>query len=381
MKPLVTERLPSAVQTARSQASVLLDLLRGLAALLVLLAHWRNFLFVDYDQLTPAARHWMLPIYAASSTGHAAVIIFFVLSGYLVSGSVFRLFDRNAWSWKTYLTHRLVRLWVVLLPGLMLCALCDSIGLRSGWAPLLYAGAGPNHMTPNVAQFLTPKLFVSNLLFVQTILTPIFGSDGALWSLAFEFWYYILFACGISAIRGRGLLSRVLFVIAFVAVGCFVRGAILDEFPIWLMGTALALLPPPRLPAWSRYVAALVYIAIFFTIYRIPLPGFVADYILATCTFLLLWILLSAHENATTGAPATWISSKLAGFSYTLYVVHMPFLLLLTAAFAGEQRGQGTAPNVVKALGILFLVLAYAYVIAWLTEARTSTLRRWVERH
>ncbi len=33
-------------------ASVLLDLLRGLAALLVLLGHWRNLLFMDYPQLT-----------------------------------------------------------------------------------------------------------------------------------------------------------------------------------------------------------------------------------------------------------------------------------------------------------------------------------------
>lgn len=33
-------------------ASVLLDLLRGLAALLVLFGHWRNLLFIDYPQLT-----------------------------------------------------------------------------------------------------------------------------------------------------------------------------------------------------------------------------------------------------------------------------------------------------------------------------------------
>jgi peptidoglycan/LPS O-acetylase OafA/YrhL len=124
-----------------------------------------------------------------------------------------------------------------------------------------------------------------------------------------------------------------------------------------------------------------VYAAIFFTVYRVPLSGFAADYILAVFTFTLLWILLSARENSVPESASTRISSELAGFSYTLYVVHMPFLLLLTAACAGEQRWQGTAQNVSKALGILFLSIVYAYVVAWLTESRTGTLRRWLERH
>ena len=40
--------------TIRRLLGVYHTLLRGLAALLVLLAHWRNFLFVDYDQLCTA---------------------------------------------------------------------------------------------------------------------------------------------------------------------------------------------------------------------------------------------------------------------------------------------------------------------------------------
>jgi peptidoglycan/LPS O-acetylase OafA/YrhL len=380
MKPLVSGPPSSTEHAARPQASVLLDLVRGLAALLVLLAHWRNFLFVDYEQLSPSARHWMLPIYGVTSTGHAAVIIFFVLSGYLVSGSVFRLFARNAWSWKTYLTHRLVRLWVVLLPGLALCALCDSIGVRSHWAPLLYSGRGSNHMTPNVAEFLTPRLFFSNLLFLQTILTPIFGSDGALWSLAFEFWYYILFALGISAIRGRRLIPRVFFAIGCLAVAYFVRGAILHDFPIWLAGTALAMVPPPRLPAWTLPVATLFYAVIFFCVFRVPLPALAGDYLLTIFTVAFLWVLLSARKSVNPNSLGTRTSAQLAGFSYTLYVVHMPFLLLLTAAFAGDVRWQGTPQNVIRAIGILLVTLAYSYTIAWFTEFRTSSVRRWIER-
>lgn len=82
----VTIEKPSFKDTT---ASVLLDLLRGLAALLVLLGHWRNLLFIDYPQLTAHKAMLAVP-YILSSAGHQAVVIFFVLSGYLISGSVFR---------------------------------------------------------------------------------------------------------------------------------------------------------------------------------------------------------------------------------------------------------------------------------------------------
>ena len=115
----------------KSKASVLLDLVRALAALLVLVEHWRNLFFIDYPQIQ-AHRAAFAPVYLLTSAGHQAVVIFFVLSGYLISGSVFRTLDRNNWSWQTYLVHRLLRLWIVLIPGLLLCALWDAIGIHSG---------------------------------------------------------------------------------------------------------------------------------------------------------------------------------------------------------------------------------------------------------
>lgn len=102
-----------------STASVLLDLVRGLAALLVLLSHWKVMFFVEYPHIQ-GTRWWFAVPYVLCDAGHQAVIIFFVLSGYLISGSVIRAFERGTWSWKEYLIHRLTRLWVVLIPGLAL---------------------------------------------------------------------------------------------------------------------------------------------------------------------------------------------------------------------------------------------------------------------
>ncbi|WP_162173483.1 hypothetical protein [Pseudacidobacterium ailaaui] len=42
---------PPSIRFGQTQASVLLDLLRALAALLVCLEHWRNLFYVDYGQI------------------------------------------------------------------------------------------------------------------------------------------------------------------------------------------------------------------------------------------------------------------------------------------------------------------------------------------
>jgi hypothetical protein len=34
--------------------------------------------------------------------------------------------------------------------------------------------------------------FLGNFAFLQTICVPIFGTNGPMWSLANEFWYYII---------------------------------------------------------------------------------------------------------------------------------------------------------------------------------------------
>jgi len=69
----------------KGSPSVHLDALRGFAALSVLLNHWRDALFVDYPRL---AHHNPLTAvaYLVAGLGHQWVIVFFVLSGYLVGG-------------------------------------------------------------------------------------------------------------------------------------------------------------------------------------------------------------------------------------------------------------------------------------------------------
>ena len=306
-------------------------------------------------------------------------MIFFVLSGYLIAGSILRSVRNGTWSWPSYLTHRLIRLWVVLLPGLLLCALWDHIALTHHLAPTLYRFGADNHMSVDVALRHTPTVFFQNLFFLQVALAEPFGSDTALWSLAYEFWFYILVPHGLFAFAHQTRFRPRMFYAALLLAVVWFGRAYLPLFPIWLAGALLAAMPPLRLPAGARWIATFIYIPVFFLCASNILRLWFIDYILAIFTFFFVWILLSARQEAQP-SPGIRATRELARFSYTLYVVHAPFLLFITALVLGEGRWQPTLANSLKASAIIAIVLAYAYAVASVTEFHTDTLRRWLER-
>ena len=172
----------------------LLDWVRGLSALAVLFAHVRGFAFVDFEE-SPTLGTIAKAFYLLTGLHHQAVMVFFVLSGYFVGGGVLSALSKGKFQWSKYISARLSRLWVVLIPALIFTLVCDSLGRFE--APGLYEGAnreiwmsGPEVDTPADNGLVT---FVGNIFFLQTVTTSVYGSNGPLWSLANEFWYYVLF--------------------------------------------------------------------------------------------------------------------------------------------------------------------------------------------
>jgi peptidoglycan/LPS O-acetylase OafA/YrhL len=375
----------SPVRFTATWASVHFDLLRGLAAFFVLFEHWRNLFFVDFPRIV-THRLPLAVFYILGSAGHQSVILFFVLSGYFIGGTVFRSFERNQWSWSGYLLRRIVRLWTVLVPALLLCLFWDRFGIYLGRAPALYSGQVQNNMVGNVAPMLAPHVFFGNLFFVQAILTPLFGSDGALWSLANEFWYYILFPLGFVALwRTQKLTHRMLSAALFALTAWFLGTNIVLSFPIWLAGVALFKLPPPSFPPrtgrYLRLGASLLYAIAFFAFGRLPtITGIQRDYLLTFITTLFLWILLSADTPYPPHARAVLASRESARFSYTLYAAHVPLLVFLTALIVGDSRWYPTATTLLAGAGLLLVALAYSWALAFLTEFRTDAIRLRLER-
>jgi peptidoglycan/LPS O-acetylase OafA/YrhL len=391
-----------------------LNLVRGLAAVAVLVYHVRYRFFFDYKDLSTKDPLSVL-FYAATSFGHDAVMVFFVLSGYFIPASVLRDDRSGRWSWGRYGLNRLVRLYVVLIPGLLLTLAWDSLGLSLYPSHPIYSGEKQTwiHDYFRVEDREGARVFFANLAFLQMIFVPPFGSDEPLWSLTNEFWYYVLFPLLFFGIFSRGKWIRA---IAFLCLSGFLLRFVGDKialyFPIWLLGAVICFLPQipglrRKLPSWLVVVLfgvfccvlALTHAGMFkanvkglaesilsgvFHVDTTVHPqlvervvGLVGDYVIGISFAILLYILLHDQTPQRKGVYG-WCTEHLAGISFTLYVVHMPLLVFLRAALVPGRPWSPDMLHIGFAGGLTILMLAYAWLIAQVTEARTDVVRRWV---
>lgn len=81
-----------------SRASFYFDALRWISAFYVLIFHLRPVLFKGYSSLEEE-NLIVKAIYTITSLGFEFVMLFFVLSGFLISSSVIRSIQEGKWSW------------------------------------------------------------------------------------------------------------------------------------------------------------------------------------------------------------------------------------------------------------------------------------------
>ena len=210
-----------------------MDGARAVAAIAVVIDHLRNILFVDAPMGMPVP--WKI-FYFVTGFGHQAVMVFFVLSGYWIAKTVARRSEGTGFSWSDYGIDRLSRLWIVLIPALLLGCILDSIGRYGIAAPIYLGTQGTNTLTYDVATHLTFGNLVGSFAFLQTLLVDPFGSNGPLWSLANEFWYYVWFPLLFQVLRKRTPPAAA-SVVALTSMIVFRQ--LLPGFACWLFGALL----------------------------------------------------------------------------------------------------------------------------------------------
>lgn len=89
-----------------------LDALRFIAAFMVLFSHTRNDFFLPWGEL-PSEQHNPISFifYFLGRLGHEAVIVFFVLSGFLVGGRGFERIQKGDFRIANYLIDRFSRIY------------------------------------------------------------------------------------------------------------------------------------------------------------------------------------------------------------------------------------------------------------------------------
>lgn len=108
----------------------LLDFLRATSALLVLFAHSRDFYFLDTGVVAQPGLFLKL-FYFMTELGHEAVVIFFVLSGFLIGGSLADSIQRGNFDLVRYLIARFVRIYIVYIPALVITEAVFLFGTSS----------------------------------------------------------------------------------------------------------------------------------------------------------------------------------------------------------------------------------------------------------
>jgi peptidoglycan/LPS O-acetylase OafA/YrhL len=371
--------LPKEFRLAK-RTSVHLDLIRGVSAAAVMVYHLRGLFFVDYPYLANKS-FFSTALYAVTGYGHQAVMVFFVLSGYFIGTSVMESVGELQWSWRIYLVSRITRLQLVLFPALVLGAIWDRIGMRIPQAASLYYDALYKFNVPSVALRSTVPVFLGNFFYLQSIISPVFGSNGPLWSLSYEFWYYLIFpALVLAAAAWAGARVRIQYASLALLLLWFVGPPIRSYFLIWLAGALVG-----RLQRITKFKASSSVLAIsaglifigslaWSRTHRLS-SDLLTDYIVGFCFALWLYaLLLGSREDVP--AAYSYGAKKLAGFSYTLYLTHFPALLLLRGLLNPQGSWQPDPRHLVYAGGIALLMLTYAYCVAEFTEARTAIVRR-----
>jgi hypothetical protein len=220
------------------------DALRGLIAILVVSTHLRLYLFADFHSLNetswPAAA-----FYAATGIGHQAYILLFALNGFLVGGKAVQDLISRTWSWSTYLLYRNLPLISSVIPGIVFTYLFDHIGMSlTGGAGYFSSGADQygfllaSHRAGQLSYSILT--LAGNLVFMQGVCVPFFGTNDPLVNFSEVFWPSLIFALGMYALIGReGLKYKSLSLIFFfTAVALLqVRDVLLGV--VWSAGAAL----------------------------------------------------------------------------------------------------------------------------------------------
>jgi peptidoglycan/LPS O-acetylase OafA/YrhL len=361
-----------------------LDLLRGLAAIAVFAGHLRSIFFLDYADIKPNIVANVF--YFITGFGHQSVIIFFVLSGFFIAKTIQESIDRNKWSFKDYFINRFIRLQVVLLPALLLGFFWDSLGLMMYPESIGYLGQIPTLPEAVPIGRLGFTTFIGNILFLQTIYTPTFGSNSPMWSLANEFWYYMIFPLIYFSIIPRyNTLKRLLFLLIAGLILIIIGYKIAIYFLVWLIGAFMYFYRKYYLKHYEinhfylKTATLSVLVLFFLMLFYIRLgilPSICNDFTLGVISGVFILLLSFIKMDKISLKKVTIYVSNL---SYTLYLTHIPIALFLCSSLS-NNRHNWRFQNLFGYTILFFMILLYATLCWYLFERNTDSIKKFIKK-
>lgn len=347
--------------------SVALDLIRWLAALLVFAAH--------FIQLGTC----LAPSELIDPFSRLGVLIFFILSGYVIR----YVAEAHHPNIAHYLEARFARITSVYWPALIVTVIADLTGRHLNALPYVrYPAPDALHIAAFSPVFL---VFLS-----ENMVHPLrWFSNGPLWSIAYEVWYYLLFGI---AFYLRGRRRAVLLAIAALLAGLH----ILLLMPLWLIGGQIYVQRRrwAAVPFWLRWLIIAVAMA---SVLLLSLPAghalleplralgvtatgqgfhapFLADYVILVPAALAI-AMLCAGNTVRLPAKAHILIRAGAGFSFSLYAFHVPLVVLARSTGWYDPTDGGSC------IIVALMIIGFCWLLSLFTERRKAWFRnmaRWI---
>ena len=334
----------------KKEYSIYLDLVRFSAAMLVFLHH------LDRKDIVPSGQAIL------SGHGHTAVMLFFVLSGYVIA----YVTDTREKAFATYAANRCSRIYSVALPAVLLTPLLDMVGRYM--APDLYAGSAPFDLWG--VRILSSLLFTNEMWFFSIMSF----SNLPYWSLNYEVWYYALFAA-VHFLDGRRRI------ITCAVIMLLMGPKMLLLAPVWWIGVWAYRnqwgQKMSEASGWLLFTGSLVLMSLFLhfeleenlrqwlrdtigierTKLLVSSQFFLSHYLLAIIVVMnFLGMRAIAHRFGWLLLRAERPIRFTANYTFTLYLFHLPLIWFFAALFQDELTG----------MAYYYAIMASVLVAVWL---------------
>lgn len=370
------QSLPHPTTTDRFQS---LDVLRGFAAMSVVISHWQHFYYSASQRRIDIADKTVQPLYDLLwpfyEYGAFAVDLFFALSGFIFFCYYARKISNRTLSWRSFVLLRFSRLYPLHIATLVIVAALQLCYWGQNGVYFVY-------QSNDFGNFVLQLLFASNWFPKSP-----FSFNGPIWSVSIEILLYALFflTCRLALNRAPfvALLSIcgafLSFKFDFIGRGLFsfFIGGLCFQLSDWinklgengrlraqmsLVGVVTCTFAILGTDIFSHVVAATVQLATDMfdkTVQTEIIKTFLVGWCLKIAVFPSTIIFLAISEQRL--RPITSRLSWIGDITYSSYLIHFPMQLCLILLSAGGFLSLSfESPVTLLAYLALLVILSFA---------------------
>ncbi len=182
------------------------------------------------------------------------------------------------------------------------------------------------------------------MFFLQGILVDCFGQNLPLWSLSYEFWFYMIFPCMVLAFTSPRWLYKIFYGTLALAMSFFVGHGMI-WYLVWLLGVLVFMAPRKKLFQKNAILIGLVIFMCSLIARKIIAPvnewDVFANYVVGIGFACFVYLLVCDKDSDTSPVPGVHWIKIFAGMSYTVYLIHFPMIYVICMVPPGGRFSRG----------------------------------------